>query len=204
MFSNIYIVRLSPSLGTGKTKTIVAAIEQIVRTTNKNILVCAQSNAACNVIAEGLSKVLTRKEMLRMFSMSYELDQISETIQPYCNLFEGGLKYPSLEYLYKFRVLICTLSTSGCLVRARESYNFNPKHFGYVFIDECASALETMALVPIAGNRWNCSLVSITFTFCQWIILRRTVYVGWQGACKHCVNRRPKATGCCYQIRLVD
>ncbi|XP_037036186.1 putative helicase mov-10-B.2 isoform X2 [Bradysia coprophila] len=137
--------------GTGKTKTIVAAIETIVRTTTKNILVCAQSNAACNEIAERLAKVLNPDEMLRMFSMSYELDQISSTIEPFCNLFDGALKYPSLEYLYGFRVLICTLSTSGCLVRARISSNFDPSHFHYVFIDECASAHETMALIPIAG-----------------------------------------------------
>lgn len=134
--------------GTGKTKTIVAAIEKIVRTTSKNVLVCAQSNAACNEIAERLTKVLTSKQMFRMFSMSYDLDQISSTIEPFCNLFDGELKYPSLEYLYQFRVLICTLSTSGCFVRAR---NHDRRHFGYVFIDESASAHETMTLIPIAG-----------------------------------------------------
>lgn len=150
-----------PSLiqGTGKTKTVVAAIETIVRTTTKNILVCAQSNAACNEIAERLAKMLTKTQMLRMFSMSYDLDQISSTIRPFCNLFDGELKYPSLEDLYKFRVLICTLSTSGCLVRARHCSTFDPSHFGYVFIDECASAHETMALVPIAGM--NCFFILI-------------------------------------------
>lgn len=130
----------------------MAAIQKIVQTTTKNILVCAQSNAACNEIAERLAKVLTNTEMFRMFSKSYDLDQISATIKPFCNLFDEELKYPGLEYLYKFRVLICTLSTSGCLVRARHSIHFDPKHFGYVFIDECASANETMALIPIAGK----------------------------------------------------
>lgn len=138
--------------GTGKTKTVVAAIEKIVRTTNKNILVCAQSNAACNEIAERLASLLSKTQMLRLFSLSYDLDKISATIKPFCNLYDGELEYPSLECLYEFRVLICTLSTSGCLVRARISTDFNPKHFGYVFIDECASAHETMALIPIAGK----------------------------------------------------
>lgn len=141
--------------GTGKTKTIVAAIEKIVRTTSKNILVCAQSNDACNEITERLAKVLNKTQMFRMFSMSYDVDQISETIKPFCNLFDGELKYPSLKYLYRFRVLICTLSTSGCMVRARNCFDFNPRHFGYVFIDECASAHETMALIPIAGKNFN-------------------------------------------------
>ncbi|KAG4069886.1 hypothetical protein HA402_009593 [Bradysia odoriphaga] len=134
--------------GTGKTKTIVAAIETIVRTTSKNILVCAHSNAACNEIAERLTEVLTDTEMLRMFSLNHDKNDISQTIEPFCNLFDGKLNYPELSYLYKFRVLICTLFVSGCLVRAHKS---DPKHFGYVFIDECASACETMTLVPIAG-----------------------------------------------------
>lgn len=43
--------------GTGKTKTLVAAIEQIVRTTDQNVLVCASSNAACDEIAVRLLKV---------------------------------------------------------------------------------------------------------------------------------------------------
>lgn len=139
--------------GTGKTKTVVAAIKKIVQTTSKNILVCAQSNAACNEIAERLSKFLSNKQMLRMFSVSYDLDKISDTIRPFSNLFDEELKYPSLDYLYRFRVLICTLSTSGCLVRARHCLNYNRRHFGYVFIDECASAHETMALIPIAGKK---------------------------------------------------
>lgn len=124
-----------------------------MHTTTKNVLVCAQSNAACNEIAERLLKLLDKKQLLRMFSMSHDHDKISSTVEPFCNLYDGELKYPSLDYLYKFRVLICTLSTAGCLVRVRNSSKFNAAHFGYVFIDECASAQETMALIPIAGKK---------------------------------------------------
>ncbi|XP_055301201.1 putative helicase mov-10-B.1 isoform X2 [Sitodiplosis mosellana] len=137
--------------GTGKTKVIVAAIKTIVRTTVENILVCAQSNAACDEIANRLCQVLNKDQMMRMYSTSYDLDKISSTIKPYCNLFDDELRYPALKEIYKFRVVICTLSTSGCLSRARVNVNFKPDHFGYVIIDECASAHETMALIPIAG-----------------------------------------------------
>lgn len=95
--------------------------------------------------------------MFRMYSMSYDISKISSEIKPYCNLFGDELKYPSLDYLYKFRVIICTLSTSGCLVKARHNACFTSDHFGYIFIDECASAQETMALIPIAGK-----------CFCKW------------------------------------
>lgn len=139
-------------LGTGKTKTVVAAIVKIVHTTSKNILVCTQSNSACNEIAERLAKFLTTEQMLRMFSKSYDVDKISPTIEPFSNLSDEQFVYPALDDLYKYRLLVCTLSTSGCLVRARTSIEFNPKHFGYVFIDESTSAYQTATFIPIAGK----------------------------------------------------
>lgn len=133
--------------GTGKTKTLVAAIEQIVKKTwDKNILVCAQSNAACDEIAERLSPILSPKEMIRLYSLSRG-DNIKQSLKDYSNLFDGEIKFPPLSDLYKYRVVICTLATAGCITRA----NCDPDHFQYVIIDECASAHETITLVPIAG-----------------------------------------------------
>lgn len=91
-------------------------------------------------------------QLLRMYSMSYDLNKISSTIKSYCNLIDDELRYPALDEIYKFRIVICTLSTSGCLTRARMDVHFRPDHFGYVIIDECASAQETFSLIPIAGN----------------------------------------------------
>lgn len=90
--------------------------------------------------------------MLRMYSVSFELEKLSSAIKPFCNLHGDEFKYPSLKDLYEYRVLICTLSTAGCMTRARHDINFQPHHFDYIFIDECASAHETMSLIPIAGN----------------------------------------------------
>lgn len=133
--------------GTGKTKTLAAAIKNIVRNTEKNVLVCAQSNAACDELTNRLRGFLTRDEMFRMYSKSKDLDVISSSFKAVSNLFGGELKYPPLDFIYKYRVVICTLATAGCLVRA----NCDPDHFSYVVIDECASALEPITLVPIAG-----------------------------------------------------
>lgn len=133
--------------GTGKTKTLVAAIESIVRHTDKNILVCAQSNAACDELSNRLSKCLKREEMFRLVSKSRDLDTIGTSLKMFSNLFGGELKIPPLEYICKYRVVICTLATASCLTRSQ----CDATHFAYVIIDECASALETMALVPVAG-----------------------------------------------------
>lgn len=54
------------SKGTGKTRTIVAAIIQIVRSSNNYVLVCANSNSACDEITERLLRVLgTAEESLK-------------------------------------------------------------------------------------------------------------------------------------------
>ncbi|XP_055301212.1 putative helicase mov-10-B.1 [Sitodiplosis mosellana] len=133
--------------GTGKTKTLVAAIEKIVRLTDKNVLVCGQSNAACDEIATRLIPALTEDEMFRMYALSYDVHKIKSDIEPYSNRIGKEFHYPPLQFIMKYRVVICTLCTAGTLTRA----NISPKHFSYVIIDECASAHETMALIPIAG-----------------------------------------------------
>lgn len=131
---------------------MVAAIEEIVRTTNKSVLVCANSNSACDEITERLLSVLNFGEMFRIYAKSYDKRKINERIKPICNLLKDELRFPSLEFLYKFRVLICTLSTSGCLTRACVDDSFDSGHFSHIIIDECASTHETVTLIPIAGK----------------------------------------------------
>lgn len=65
---------------------------------------------------------------------------------------KGQFKYPCLRYLYQYRVIVSTLQTAGHLMRARGDPDFDPRHFSYVIIDECASTHETAALIPIAGK----------------------------------------------------
>lgn len=147
-----YIVFGPP--GTGKTKTLVAAIEQIVKSTDKNILVCAQSNAACDEITKRLLLVLNENEFYHLYSSSTIIETKSDEMFSVSNLGRVNLQnsYPSLGYLYQFRVLICTLCVSGYLTRACIENVFRPDHFSYVIIDECASASEISALTPVAGK----------------------------------------------------
>lgn len=131
----------------------MAAIEQIVRTTDKHILVCAMSNAACDEITERLLGCLDANEMYRFYARSYKNERINTQFMRLSNFSRQGIFYPPLKYLYKYRVLICTLCSAGCLTRARVDKVWRPDHFGYVIIDECASAQETMSLIPIAGKK---------------------------------------------------
>lgn len=146
--------------GTGKSKTLVAAIKKIVETTEKNVLVCAHSNAACDEIAIRLSESLDQMQMFRMYAKSQRPDKVHAPMRSISNIYDGFIDYPPLKHLYKYRVVICTLATAGLLTRAQ----CDPNHFSYVIIDECASTTETMALVPIAGlctseNKVNANIV---------------------------------------------
>lgn len=138
-------------MGTGKTRTPVAAILEIVRSTDSCVLVSCNYNAACDEIAERLVDHLTSNEIIRIFAKSHGKDKISPKIRPICNMINGQFKFPAFEFLYKFRVVISTLLTAGSFVRGRSiDKNFNSSHFSHVFIDEAASVHETVTLIPIS------------------------------------------------------
>lgn len=142
--------------GTGKTRTLVAAIAEMVQTTKNHILVCAQSNSACDEMTERLLKVLKNGELFRMYAKSFNPDSISRSIRPITNLQKGEIKFPSLKFIYKYRVVVCTLQTSGCLVRARGvDPAFNSNHFSHLIIDEAAFTHESATLIPIAGKYFD-------------------------------------------------
>lgn len=130
---------------------MVAAVEEIVKSSNNFILICANSNAACDEITQRLLNVLKTNQIFRMYAKSYNEKNICEDIKKCYNFIDGAFKYPCLRYLYKFRVIVSTLLTAGHLMRARDDPDFDPRHFSYVFIDECASTHETATLIPIAG-----------------------------------------------------
>lgn len=138
--------------GTGKTRTIVAAVEQIYHTSKKKVLVCALTNSACDEITDRLLKVIDSSQIYRVYAKSFDEDKVNSNIRLVSNWSNFGFNFPPLRELYKYRVVVCTLFTSGCLTRAYNADGFNPAHFAYVIIDECASAHEPMTLIPIAGQ----------------------------------------------------
>ncbi|XP_065080260.1 putative helicase MOV-10 [Ochlerotatus camptorhynchus] len=136
--------------GTGKTSTLVEAIAQIWKLKpNAHVLVTASSNFACNELTERLLNVVPKEHIWRFFSKHAErmMADIPYRLIECSNLNTGSYRLPSYEELYEKRIVICTLISAGKLVQAR----IKPNHFGYVFIDECGSATEASALVPIAG-----------------------------------------------------
>lgn len=86
---------------------------------------------------------------------------------PICNLRNNVFSIPSLAYIYQFRVIVCTLLTSGFLARSRDvDDQFDSGHFKYVFIDEAACAQSSVALVAIAGSSLDSSFIEFMI-FCR-------------------------------------
>lgn len=139
-------------LGTGKTLTLVASIAEIVQGTIDHVLVLAQTNAACDEITVRLTEVLRHGELYRLYAKSFDKETLCDKIKPICNLMNGEFQLPALKHLYGFRVVVSTLSTSGCLVRARgEDQEFDSSHFRRIIIDEAGCTHEISTMIPIAG-----------------------------------------------------
>ncbi|CAH1967597.1 unnamed protein product [Acanthoscelides obtectus] len=129
-----YIVFGPP--GTGKTVTLVEAILQIKRKTQKKILVCAPANAACDVVAEKLMKYCKKNEMIRLMSRTVDMSNIPPMLLDYSNYDKGHGRFEKLpaEELHKYRIVVTTLIYVGQYSRKL--------HPDVIFIDEAAQAPE--------------------------------------------------------------
>lgn len=136
--------------GTGKTRTLVAAINEILHTSTRDILICAQSDSACDEIAQRLVDIIQPGVLFRMYAKSYR-GLIPDKIKPYSNLVGEEFMFPSINYIYRYRVVICTLLTAGCITRSRIDNNFQSAYFEYTIIDDATCAPEIVTMIPIAG-----------------------------------------------------
>lgn len=149
-------LRIEGPPGTGKTLLISASIVQIVKTTDKNVLVCAMSNNAADELAIRISEELDQHQMLRLYSLSRPIGKVPGKLRRYANIRpdqEGidNVYLPALVDLYGYRVIVVTLVSSTIFARICTQEGFSASHFGFVFCDESANAAETSCLIPIAG-----------------------------------------------------
>ena len=125
----------------------------MIRTTQNNILVCAPSNCACDEITTRLLDYLNEQKIFRMYAKSFKATKVSAKVKPICNLKNGKFEFPCLKYIYRFRVVITTIQTAGCITRARDlDPEYSSSHFSHIIMDEAAFVHETMSWIPIAGT----------------------------------------------------
>lgn len=137
--------------GTGKTKTLVETVSQLIARNQRSerILVCATSNSACDEIAKRLLDLNDNEKIFRLFSRSvmFKMENVPGIVLMNSNLAKGEHYFPTRDVIYAYKVLVCTLITAGRMTQGEIS----SEHFSHVFIDEAGSTTETQTLVAIAG-----------------------------------------------------
>ncbi|XP_030280361.1 putative helicase mov-10-B.1 [Sparus aurata] len=135
--------------GTGKTVTLVGAINQILETQEScKILACAPSNNAidhlCEKIAEGN---VDKHHLYRLYAATFPVEKIPYIRKFHCNLIGEAVRIPTKRDLMRYKIIFTTLQTAGRLVAA----GIPVCHFSYIFVDEAGQTTETECLIPISG-----------------------------------------------------
>ncbi|KAK4050123.1 hypothetical protein OIV83_003694 [Microbotryomycetes sp. JL201] len=156
--------------GTGKTKTLVEAILQILKT---------------DTLAVRLRQHLNPTEMFRLNSPSRPFAEVRGELLPYCHVENERFMLPATNVLLSKRVVVCSTLDAALLLDARISNHdlsmlqvnllgtIHPRsriplarpHFSHLLVDEAAQATEpdlVCALSIVATDRGFCSPCHVT------------------------------------------
>ncbi|GAA6058655.1 hypothetical protein JCM10212_004066 [Sporobolomyces blumeae] len=105
--------------GTGKTKTLVEAVFQILKDDpTSHVLVCGASNPSTDTLAYRL-RSLSPSTLLRLNSPTRPLNEVRSELLPFCQVAGDGFEVPDLETLLSKRVICLTVSDCSMLLAAR-------------------------------------------------------------------------------------
>jgi len=149
--------------GTGKTMTVCETIVQLLRyDKNSRILVCAPSDAACDVIAKRLLPVLPKNsKTMRLNWWSRNPASLPPSLLS-CSRMDGNGFFcmPTAEEILDMNVVICQCFVAGCLeLGTPESKSWMDKHFTHIFIDESSQSFEFESLIPLFKVGKDCSII---------------------------------------------
>ncbi|XP_075997327.1 putative helicase mov-10-B.1 [Genypterus blacodes] len=136
--------------GTGKTVTLVEAMQQIYKTDpSAHILACAPSNSASDLLCERLMPHVDAHNIYRLYASSRDPKTVPTNLLKFCNWDDnqGAFVFPEKETLMTYTIIVTTMVTAGRLV----SGGIPAGHFTHVFVDEGGQAVEPECVIAIAG-----------------------------------------------------
>jgi len=137
--------------GTGKTTALVAAIaETLLFDPACRILVCAPSNDAADLIVDRLHEGYARSCPLSMLRLNGASRLVKVVNYPNVLLYSlqdcaGGFMFPDVAQLTTYRLVVCTLMTSGKL----GAVGVPEQHFTHLFVDEAGHSTEADLMVAL-------------------------------------------------------
>lgn len=107
--------------GTGKTKTIIESVLQLLKNTSAygHVLLCAPSDPAADTLVHRLQQHLNTGEMLRLNRPGRTFAEVPGAVLPYCSIMSDAFTLPAFQELMKYRVVVTTCRDSSLLARAR-------------------------------------------------------------------------------------
>ncbi|XP_074537209.1 putative helicase mov-10-B.2 [Halichoeres trimaculatus] len=136
--------------GTGKTITLVEAMNQISRADQSaHILASAPSNSACDLLCERLLVHMNPHQVYRLFASSRDPRTVPKSLLKNCNWDQqqDAFVFPDKSVLMNYKIIVATMFTAGRLV----SGGIPVGHFTHIFLDEAGQAAEPECVIAIAG-----------------------------------------------------
>lgn len=150
--------------GTGKTYTLAQIIKQLLTQSESRILICTHSNSAADLYIRDflhpwVENGVAEAKPLRIYYHKRWVATVNQTVQKYCLIELKSntrvFKKPTVEDVYKHKIVVVTLSTSMELA----SLNLKKGYFTHILLDEAAQALECEAITPLALADANTRIV---------------------------------------------
>eukprot|EP01062_Namystynia_karyoxenos_P074483 TRINITY_DN713_c0_g1_i1.p1 TRINITY_DN713_c0_g1~~TRINITY_DN713_c0_g1_i1.p1 ORF type:complete len:1450 (+),score=393.86 TRINITY_DN713_c0_g1_i1:95-4351(+) len=132
--------------GTGKTVTLVSAIQRVLDHPGARVLCACPSNTAADVVAERLSTLFGPDEMYRMYALCHDPKDCPAPLVPHTSPNDKGYTIHDTSKLRSFRIIIATCSASFYLY----SLGLPRSHFSHIFVDEAGQGTEPDCIVPIS------------------------------------------------------
>ncbi|KAI9204489.1 P-loop containing nucleoside triphosphate hydrolase protein [Polychytrium aggregatum] len=175
-YGNVPFVIWGPP-GTGKTKTLIETILQILnRHPDSHLLVCAPSHSACDTITHRLIPRLGPDKLFRFLSSQRLFNEVPQPILPYCHSTSNYFDIPPIAKFMSFQVVVATCQDAFMLLQAglsnrdlAQSYvsyhsnlhllwphlhpvpdPFMKPHWSHLLIDEAGQASEAETMIPLS------------------------------------------------------